>query len=310
MEPLVDEAVTSVVAAVTSGHLDVERLRDAARRVRTLRSLPGAVPDLAAATGPTLTDAELADVAGRAVRAEGDVALGPGPALLVELDPVPTIAVGRTPWGLAEPLTRARPGSRVARLGVDDDPGLVAACADGVDPRAVVVVTRDEPRHPWQSAHVRRLRSELPALVHVEMGVPGASSVDVRGRLWTHGASRASAAAAVQVLCGTADPGDDDGGPVPRGRPDGRGDRRAAGRCCAGVLEDGDRRRARGRRRPRPARAPGSSCSRRAGPATTRRCTPSTWSRSVSGCRAGWRRRRPSPRTARAPTCATCWSSR
>ena len=204
MEPLVDEAVTSVVAAVTSGHLDVERLRDAARRVRTLRSLPGAVPDLAAATGPTLTDAELADVAGRAVRAEGDVALGPGPALLVELDPVPTIAVGRTPWGLAEPLTRARPGSRVARLGVDDDPGLVAACADGVDPRAVVVVTRDEPRHPWQSAHVRRLRSELPALVHVEMGVPGPSSVDVRGRLWTHGASRASAAAAVQVLCGTA----------------------------------------------------------------------------------------------------------
>ena len=138
------------------------------------------------------------------MRVDGDVALGPGPALLVELDPVPTIAVGRTPWGLAQPLTRARPGSRVARLGSDDDPAVVATCASGVDPRAVVVVTRDEPRHPWQSAHVRRLRSELPALVHVEMGVPGASAVHVRGRLWTHGASRASATAAVRVLCGTA----------------------------------------------------------------------------------------------------------
>ena len=98
--------------------------------------------------------------------------LAPGPALVVELDPVPTIAVGRTP------------------------------CARGVDPRAVVVVTRDEPRHPWQSALVRRLRSGLPELVHVESGVPGESAAGVRGRLRTYGASRASATTAVRALCG------------------------------------------------------------------------------------------------------------
>lgn len=128
--------------------------------------------------------------------------LAPGPALVVELDPVPTIAVGRTPWGLAEPLTRARPCTRVARLGRDDDGSARTPCARGVDPRAVVVVTRDEPRHPWQSALVRRLRSGLPELVHVESGVPGESAAGVRGRLRTYGASRASATTAVRALCG------------------------------------------------------------------------------------------------------------
>jgi beta-N-acetylhexosaminidase len=196
-EPVLAEAVASIVAAVETGELAVGRLRDAGARVRGLRAARTRAVDPGAAS---LTDADMADIAARAVRSAGDTMLGPGPALLVELDPVPTIAVGRTPWGLADALTRVRPGSRVVRPGRDDDPAQAFRCAQGVDPRAVVVVTRDEPRHPWQSALVQRLTTELTGLVHVEMGVPGVPSAVARGRLWTHGASRASARAAVQAL--------------------------------------------------------------------------------------------------------------
>jgi beta-N-acetylhexosaminidase len=198
-EQVVDEAVLAIVAAVRSGELPAARLAEAARRTRLLRA-EAAAPD---GSLPELTEAELVDVAARAVRSMGDVALGRGPALVVELDPVPTIAVGRTRWGLAEPMSRARLGTRVLRLAPDGDVAAVRTCAQGICADAVVVVTRDEPRHPWQSALVHRLRSELPGLVHVEMGVPCERPLDVRGRVWTHGASRASATAAVRVLCGS-----------------------------------------------------------------------------------------------------------
>ncbi len=202
MEPLVEESVTAVVDAVTDGALPLERLRDAARRVRSLRSVRATSPSSEHPPSGALTDDQLVDVAARAVLLEGDVRLATGPALVVELDPVPTMAVGRTPWGIAPELVRARPGTRVVRVGPEDSTTGVAACAHGVDARAVVVVTRDEPRHPWQSAQVQHLRSLQPSFVQVEMGVPGPTAPPARGRVWTHGASRASAAAAVQALTG------------------------------------------------------------------------------------------------------------
>src|SRR5204863_418972 len=85
-------------AAVRAGRLPEERLRDAAARLSSLAAVLAAAR---AAGRPTGDGAELppevAAVARAAVRARGRPALGGDrPPVVVELDPVRTIAVGAT----------------------------------------------------------------------------------------------------------------------------------------------------------------------------------------------------------------------
>ena len=182
-EPIADAARHALVAAVRSGRLAEERLAAAAARVRALAGrFPVDYLDLLGLAA-----------ARRGVRWGGDVRLGSGaPAVVVRLDPAPTIAVGRTAWGLDGLL----PGATELVVGPDDP--LPAVPAD----RALVVVARDATRVAWVGRAVAGLLAARPDAVVVEMGLPGPVP-PARGWIATGGASAASARAAAELLLGT-----------------------------------------------------------------------------------------------------------
>ena len=181
-EPIADAARDALVAAVRSGRLAEERLAAAAGRVRALADrFPGSLAALGLAA------------ARRGLRSAGDVRLGPGAPAVVRLDPAPTIAVGRSVWGLGGLL----PGATELVVGPDDP--LPAVPAD----RALVVVARDATRVGWVGRAVTELLGRRPDAVVVEMGLPGPVP-PARGWIATGGASAASARAAAELLLGTA----------------------------------------------------------------------------------------------------------
>jgi len=225
-EPIADAARDALVAAVRSGRLAEERLAEAAGRVR---ALAGRSPGSLAAVGPAAdrplaavgpaadrplaavgpaadrplvavgpaADRRLAAVglaaARRGLRSVGDVRLGPGAPMVVRLDPAPTIAVGRTAWGLDGLL----PGATELVVGPDDP--VPAVPAD----RALVVVARDATRVGWVGRAVAGLLAARPEAIVVEMGLPGPVP-PARGWIATGGASAASARAAAELLLGTS----------------------------------------------------------------------------------------------------------
>jgi beta-N-acetylhexosaminidase len=192
-ESVADGARDAIVFAVRSGRLPEERLAEAAGRVAALGSRYSARPS-AAADVASLTALGLA-AARRAVLLAGDPRLPEtptqAPPVLVELDPAPTVAVGRTAWGLAGLL----PGAVELRVGPDDP--LPAIPPD----QALVVVARDAGRVRWVGRAVADLLAARPDAVVVEMGLPGQVPA-ARGWIATGGASRASALAAAEILTG------------------------------------------------------------------------------------------------------------
>jgi beta-N-acetylhexosaminidase len=171
----VERVQAAIVEAVRSGRLPEGRVREAAARVAELAawaSSPRPVRDREAG----------AEAARRALRVEGDPALGDDP-LVVELWPDPTIAAGEAHHGLGELLD-----AETVRLHEGDS-------MPGLDPgRPVVVVLRDAHRHPWQ-------REVFPAgAIAVETGVPEWRPGDARAYVATHGAGRANLEAAAEQL--------------------------------------------------------------------------------------------------------------
>lgn len=184
-EAIADTARDAIVAAVRSGRLPEARLAEAAARTAAL-GRPGAEPstvDTAGAGG--LAAARLA------LRTAGDVRLHGNPPVLIELDPAPTIAVGRTAWGLAGLL----PGATELRVGPDDP--LPPVPGD----RPLVVVARDATRVHWVGRAVSALVATHPRTVVVEMGLPGPVP-PAYGYVATGGASRAGSLAAAELLTG------------------------------------------------------------------------------------------------------------
>jgi beta-N-acetylhexosaminidase len=158
-----------------------DRLAAAEGRVRALADrFPGSLPALGLAA------------ARRGLRSVGDVRLGSGAPVLVRLDPTPTIAVGRSAWGLSGLL----PGATELIIGPDDT--LPAVPAD----RELVVVARDATRVGWVGRALAGLLAARPDAVVVEMGLPGPVP-PARGWIATGGASAASARAAAELLLGT-----------------------------------------------------------------------------------------------------------
>ncbi|MFL6131099.1 MAG: glycoside hydrolase family 3 N-terminal domain-containing protein [Mycobacteriales bacterium] len=183
------EAVGDVVrdalaGAVRSGRLPESRLAEAAGRTATLGRRAAGAPGELVALGM--------DAARRALRVVGPVRLA-APPTLVELNPAPTIPVGRTAWGLAGLL----PGAVECRVGPDDP---LPAPAAG---RPLVVVARDATGVGWMGRAVAALVAARPDAVVVEMGLPGPPAT-ARGWIATGGASRASALATAEILTGTA----------------------------------------------------------------------------------------------------------
>jgi beta-N-acetylhexosaminidase len=108
--------------------------------------------------------------------------------------PQANIAAGVLAYGLAD----LWPGALGVQLGQDGDPrAALGPCAE----RPLVVVTRDAGRHDWQQRAVAELLAARPEAVVIETGLPGG----VRAAIETHGAGRASLAAAREVLLGGRD---------------------------------------------------------------------------------------------------------
>jgi beta-N-acetylhexosaminidase len=203
-----DAVRDALVAAVRAGRLPESRLAEAAARTAALAAPPAARAELGPAE-PGLAELGVAELglaelglaelglaaARRAVRVVGDVRL-PGPPALVVLDPTPTVAVGRTAWGLAGLL----PGAVEWRLGPTDPvPALPAE-------RPTVVVARDAARVGWVGRAVTALLAARPDAIVVEMGLPGPAPPGARGWIATGGASRAGAFAAAELLLGVDHP--------------------------------------------------------------------------------------------------------
>jgi beta-N-acetylhexosaminidase len=187
-EPIADTARDALVAAVRSGRLPERRLAAAAGRVRALA---------ARFPFPTAGSAPLGPIglaaARRAVRTAGTVRLAGAAPVVLTLDPTPTIAVGRTRWGLGGLL----PGALELRVGPDESlPPLPYG-------RPLVVVARDATRVGWVGRALAGILALRPDAVVVEMGLPGPVP-PAAGWIATGGASSASARAAVELLLGAA----------------------------------------------------------------------------------------------------------
>jgi beta-N-acetylhexosaminidase len=171
----------AIVAAVRSGRLAEARLARAASRVAA------AVPEAAGGAAGAVDAAAGAEAARRAIRVRGDVVLGEAP-VVVELLPEPLVAAGPTGASLWREL-RARVPS--ASMGTPEG---------GSEPGRTVLVVRDLGRHPELQGQAVRLLGRRPDAILVETGVPGWTPPTAAAVVETHGAGRASLAAAAELL--------------------------------------------------------------------------------------------------------------
>jgi beta-N-acetylhexosaminidase len=180
---LVTDVRDAVVAAVEDGRLALERLAEAARRVRTMRPgqppQPGEKPDAArqarALAGALLVDGpDLPDLAD---------------ALVLSVETEANIAVGEVAWGLPADL----------RVGPDTLADGLPAGVPADD--ALVVQVRDAGRRPEVLALLRSIAASGRPAVVVEWGWPAAYDVGL-GRICTRGSSGPGIAAVVEALRG------------------------------------------------------------------------------------------------------------
>ena len=181
----------AVAAAVRSGRLSADRLEEAAARLSRLGSgLP---------TGGGAAQRSIgAEAARRALRVDGDARVG-GPPLVLELVATPNIAAGPRPAWLEEVVEHRWPGSRVVRLGPDDE------LPDLAEP-SLVLVTQNAGRHDWQRRLTESAAAQRPDAVVIETGVPSWRPEGVAGVVVTHGAGRAGLEAAFDLLAGRIGP--------------------------------------------------------------------------------------------------------
>ncbi|GAB1693128.1 glycoside hydrolase family 3 protein [Krasilnikovia sp. M28-CT-15] len=215
----------AIVAAVRSGELGEERLRDAAERVHRLAAWTEvsqiatgarAIADAAAVIGANGAAQAGSAVGIAAARRAVKITVGAAaPALpltvaphVVEFAPPRNIAVGsETPWGVGGPLAERMPGTTAVRLDVEDLAGVpdpAAAVLAGAAGRPLVLVVRDAHRHPWVAEALAHTLAVRPDAIVVEMGVPVAVSGGVH--VATHGATRACGLAAAEVIAGSTVP--------------------------------------------------------------------------------------------------------
>lgn len=190
-EALIDATAGAIVAAVRDGRLTEERLVEAAARNAFLGT-----------TSPSERrhghDVELGlDAARRALLVEGRLP-GAG-ALVVQLEPPATMAVGDVPWGLSPHL----PDVRSLRFQEAGPVATVDALLAEAAGRPVVIVSRDTHRHPWAREVVELLSRQHPAVVLVEMGWPAAwRPAGAAAYVASYGAARANGRAVAEVLTG------------------------------------------------------------------------------------------------------------
>lgn len=207
-----EQIVAAIEAAVASGRLPAERVRDAAGRVRALAPAAavvpgsdGAVTDAAASAAPTT----LPDLRER-IAASFHVAPGVRERLagtgrigtIVRVDTAANIAVGEVPWGpfalvAAPDPARPTPAWLTDTAIVPLDAGTPLADAAGLA-GPVLVVGKDLHRHPFAVDAIARLRAARADVVSADLGWP--SDDLALADIATFGASRAVAEAFVSVV--------------------------------------------------------------------------------------------------------------
>ncbi len=202
-EATVDLMRDSILAAVNEGSLPIERLADAATRVRRYAAWSAATRD--PRTTPDWTGEEIIGLtaARRALRvctADGANEVRPLTAAphVVEFATTVNLAIGPTPWGLAEPLRARFADTTVSSLGADGQLDSALRSADG---RPLVVVVRDVHRHQWMADRLAELVTLRPDAVVVEMGIPAAAPIGTT-HIATFGAARACGEATADLLLG------------------------------------------------------------------------------------------------------------
>jgi beta-N-acetylhexosaminidase len=213
--------------AVRSGDLPSARLEEAVSRVAALRetlarfratetasqATHAAGPRSQAAHDATGTGTTRAPAPGQAQGGDGGIGLaaarralrltGRQPELrdpaVIEIEPLPNMAAGDARWGLAEwvPLTSLR------LVAAAPDPAVTAAVILKASAgRSLILVFRDAHRSAPTRAVVTSVLAERPDAVLVEMGLPywQPPAGTYQAYLATHGASRANAQAAVELL--------------------------------------------------------------------------------------------------------------
>ena len=158
-EDAVESVLTAVVTAVESGRLALERVAEAAARVR-------ATAEWASAVEPPEGIGDIgAEAARRALRVHGDPRVD-APPFIVELVPEANVAAGEAEHGLAD----AWPGAVAVRV---RGAGDVRALACEHPARPLVLVVRDAARHEWQHEAARELLDVRRPAVVIETGLPG-----------------------------------------------------------------------------------------------------------------------------------------
>jgi beta-N-acetylhexosaminidase len=188
-ESLIEATAAAIVDAVRQGRLTEERLAEAAARNAFLGTTPAA--DRANGHDPDLG----VGAARRALRIEGT--LPTAEALVVQLEPPATMAVGEVPWGLAPHLAGVLTLRFMEHSPADTVDTLLGEAAG----RPLVVVSRDTHRHPWAREVVSLMATRHPAVVLVEMGWPAPWRPDgLSGYIASYGAARANGRAVIDAL--------------------------------------------------------------------------------------------------------------
>jgi beta-N-acetylhexosaminidase len=183
-----DALVRAIVAAVRDGRLTEERLAEAAARVAELGTWANAERQVDPRPGiGTVAARRALDVDGQTFALDG--------AIVVELWPEPSIAVGARRYGLGDALSERLPGVEVVRLEPGDE--LDASPLSG---RPRVVVVQDAHRHQWQRELLNDLAASPEPMAVVETGVPQWRPQHATAFVVTHGASRVSLDAAAEIL--------------------------------------------------------------------------------------------------------------
>ena len=185
----VDKIVAALVEAVRARRLDEARLAEGAARIEALASWVEARDEPAT---PADRGAGI-EAARRALHAEGEVVLD-GPALVVELQPEPTIAAGVLRRSPGDWLADVLPVARLVRVdewpsGLDVDSGS-----------RLVVITRDAHRHEWQREAAQALVADRRDAIVLDVGLPRWRPEGFGGYVATYGAARVNVEAAAERL--------------------------------------------------------------------------------------------------------------
>ena len=207
-----EEIARAIESAVASGRLAVERVTDAAARVRALAPEPtsasgsGAVTEAAASAASTTLPHDLhARIAASfhvAPSARERLAGAGRIGTVVRIDTAANIAVGDVPWGPFALVAAPDPARSAPAWLADAAVVPLDAATPLADPAdlagPVLVVGRDLHRHPFAVEAIARLRAARADVVTADLGWP--SDDLALADIATFGASRAAAQALVSVV--------------------------------------------------------------------------------------------------------------